>query len=352
MDREVVIIKTLRDLLLRVDSMDLRIGQFGENLKTINGLLSMTTSARRESNVSARHQRFFLSGTTVHDNTDFLNSIDRLNLDMSLRSNAANNTIIFHEDDQDAALDDSASLNNAELHNNLPKTYASAAALPVVSNTIGSRNTMATVETTSATNPIITTVISTPVAAAAAAAPIGAVVAAAAAATASTTSTTPTTTVTASTRTATTNTLPTTSSNAYNRPVNQTRAADPALNHVAQANCRLKVVSRNRQISNRILAEDQLKSFYVTPFNIEQTEQDIVEYLRETINLDRSTVKCIKLVPRNKDINELSFISFKLSVSEDLAPVISDRFYWPDGVEVREFQSKNEIRSNEIHPIR
>lgn len=127
--------------------------------------------------------------------------------------------------------------------------------------------------------------------------------------------------------------------------------ATPASNSVPPTNCRLKVVSKHRQTRHRDSNEEQLKSFYVTPFTIEQTEDDIVEYLRETINTDDSIVKCVKLVPRNKDINELSFISFKISVSENLANVISDSFYWPEGVEIREFQPKNEVRSNQIISI-
>lgn len=91
-----------------------------------------------------------------------------------------------------------------------------------------------------------------------------------------------------------------------------------------------------------------VKSCYITPFHVEQSEEDIIEYLRENINIDNSTLECVKLVPRNKNINELSFVSFKLSVSENLSSVISDPFYWPEGVEIREFQSKN---GNALHRV-
>lgn len=111
------------------------------------------------------------------------------------------------------------------------------------------------------------------------------------------------------------------------------------------------MVNRRRLPSNREVSDEQLKSFYVTPFTVEQTEEDIIEYLRETVTINDSTVKCVKLVPRNKNINELSFISFKVSVSEDLASVIGDRFYWPDGVEIREFQPKNGVRINQTVPM-
>lgn len=334
-DREAVIIKTMRDLLLRVDSMDLRIGQFGEHLKKLNNLLPMTEPMRRESNFSSRLQRFIQSGPIEHDHTDFYNSIDRLNLDSTLRSNATNNSVIFPED-HDVALDDSKSNDRTEPSGNLPRTYAAAVAAPVVPSVLENVNAsriFPAVKPSTATNSATNATFSTA-----------------------------NTTVTAITTTAAAAAVSTTAAprNAVSNPVVQaaagtsfstgsTRTSRP--NDVVQENCRLKVVNRRRLPSNREVSDEQLKSFYVTPFTVEQTEEDIIEYLRETVTINDSTVKCVKLVPRNKNINELSFISFKVSVSEDLASVIGDRFYWPDGVEIREFQPKNGVRINQTVPM-
>lgn len=392
MDREALILKTMRELLLRVDSMDLRIGQYGENLKTLNNLLSTTTSARRDSNISARLQRL-LSGPSLHDHSEFYTSIDRFNLDSSLHSNAANNTIVFPEEDEDTMLNDSASNVPVESRNIRSKTYASSVSSPTAAtnatNSISPATSTATT-TVSATATIIapsnttrTTANNTAVfpekdqdallCDSASNVPVesrgarpktyASVVSSPTATTATTNSVSPVTSaaVTAvsasvaasviapsnTTRTATTTDFATTTRTRENSVAHAT----PASNSVPPTNCRLKVVSKQRQTRHRDSNEEQLKSFYVTPFTIEQTEDDIVEYLRETINTDDSIVKCVKLVPRNKDINELSFISFKISVSENLANVISDSFYWPEGVEIREFQPKNEVRSNQIISI-
>ncbi|XP_062540314.1 uncharacterized protein LOC134208327 [Armigeres subalbatus] len=291
MNRESVIMKTMRDLLLRVDSMDLRIGQFGENLKTLCNLLSISTSIRRDSNISSRPQNFSSVGPAMLDHSEFYNSIDRFNLDLSLRSNVANMTLSGEDVESiadlidDAAgdeIDDTAPRRVTFPNNNI--TNSTAAIMSVSANT-ATRN-IASDGTSAGAN----------------------------------------------------STLATTATNRRAVPA----ASSSGTNNVITENCRLRVVNRNHRRDTRNLTADHLKSFYVTPFDVEQTEDDIVEYLRETINVGESSLKCVKLVPRNKDISELSFISFKVSVSDNLVPFVNDKFYWPEGVEVREFEPKNE----------
>lgn len=324
-DREAVIIKTMRDLLTRVDSMDLRIGQFGENLKSMYGLLSLTTSMRRDSTVSTRPQRFPLSSMATHDPSDFYNSIARLNLDSTLQSNAANNSIQF-PDEIEVELDDSQS-NEHMSRGDLPRTYAAAVAAPIVSN--ASEHTSASIIVPAARTTTIANSATSVTSVA------NASVATASVTTASVTDTAAATPVPRV---------------AFSIPIDDNLSSTRASAIVPAShdeNCRLKVVNRNRLIANRETPDEPLKSFYVTPFTVEQTEEDIIEYLRETVSIDDSTVKCVKLVPRNKNISELSFVSFKVSVSENLASVIGDRFYWPEGVEIREFQPKNGVRLNQ-----
>lgn len=348
MDRESVIMKTMRDLLLRVDSMDLRIGQFGENLKTLCNLLSISTSMRRDSNISSRLQNFSSTGPALHDHSEFYNSIDRFNLDLSLRSNAANMTLTGAEGETNADLigDESSDHINVSppcrsrvtfpANNNVnsadPTTYAAT-----VTNCATASTSKATNDTAAA--PVINATMNT---------------------TSSSTATTPVATArSAATNSsvATTHSVATISSvaaknpNAITNSSSSPHTVNNGINHQnvpnglpadEQQNCRLRVVNRSYR---RETSADNLKSFYVTPFHVEQNEEDVLEYLRETLNVGESTLRCVKLVPRNKDISELSFVSFKVSVSDDLIPFINDRFYWPEGVEIREFESKNEKRS-------
>lgn len=101
---------------------------------------------------------------------------------------------------------------------------------------------------------------------------------------------------------------------------------------------------RRRQQSNTDTTE------VLKPFYVEQTEEDVLEYLRETFNIENSTVRCVKLVPRGKQVNELTFVSFKVSVSPDLETTVGDSFYWPDGVNVREFEPKNDAAPINLRP--
>ncbi|XP_062560505.1 uncharacterized protein LOC134224881 isoform X3 [Armigeres subalbatus] len=348
MNRESVIMKTMRDLLLRVDSMDLRIGQFGENLKTLCNLLSISTSIRRDSNISSRPQNFSSVGPAMLDHSEFYNSIDRFNLDLSLRSNVANMTLSGEDVESiadlidDAAgdeIDDTAPRRVTFPNNNITNSTAAIMSGDVdinantTPNAPASNNAAATATaaTTSATTNATTTATAT-------------------ATTSSTSTAKRPYTSTASANTATRNiasvvtsagansTLATTATNRRTVPA----ASSSGTNSVITENCRLRVVNRNHRRDTRNLTADHLKSFYVTPFDVEQTEDDIVEYLRETINVGESSLKCVKLVPRNKDISELSFISFKVSVSDNLVPFVNDKFYWPESVEVREFEPKNE----------
>lgn len=327
-DREAVIIKTMRDLLIRIDSIDLRVGQFGENLKMLNSVLSLSGSTRRDSNFSpGLRQQFAMSGTTIHDPSDFVNSINRLNFDLSFRSNDANNTIVDVNEGLDATLD-----------NDDPNQES-----PVVMTT-NANSITPTAVSTSATNTVasITTTAAAAAVAAVAVAPCCVTNATASDSTATTVASSyadvasrPTVAVAAAIASTSKNPDSRKDVTAFNtQPTSSSSARGSQINNLAQE-CRLKVVNRNQRAVRQTSSDEMLKSFYVTPFDIEQSEEDVIEYLRETINVENSTLKCVKLVPRNKNINELSFVSFKLSVS-----VINDPFYWPEGVEIREFQSK------------
>lgn len=342
-DRKAVIIKTMRDLLIRIDSIDLRVGQFGENLKMLNSVLSLSGSTRRDSNFSpGLRQQFAMSGTTIHDPSDFVNSINRLNFDLSFRSNDANNTIVDVNEGLDATLD-----------NDDPNQES-----PVVMTT-NANSITPTAVSTSATNTVasITTTAAAAVAAVAVA-PCCVTNATASDSTATTVASSyadvasrPTVAVAAAIASTSKNPDSRKDVTAFNtQPTSSSSARGSQINNLAQE-CRLKVVNRNQPAVRQTSSDEMLKSFYVTPFDIEQSEEDVIEYLRETINVENSTLKCVKLVPRNKNINELSFVSFKLSVSEDLVSVINDPFYWPEGVEIREFQSKNVNPLNRVVSI-
>lgn len=277
MDRENHILKALRDLLVRVDSMDLRIGQYAENLKTMNSLLYFPHT-RRESSADLRFQQHSAGSSTIVP-TEFHRSIDRINLDGSLNSLGCS---LGDNDEPTFSATTCATVTNCTA--TLTTTAIDTPTTTVASNTSGSSNT------TSAPPAAVPSAVST-----------------------------------------------ITSASAPNSNEINNRA--PCT--LGQSN-RLRVIDRSVRRRQQANTTEALDSFYITPFHVEQTEDDVLAYLRETFNTENSTIQCVKLVPRGKQVNDLTFVSFKVSVSSDLKNVVSDSFYWPDGVNVREFLPKND----------
>lgn len=99
------------------------------------------------------------------------------------------------------------------------------------------------------------------------------------------------------------------------------------------------------KVANGALQAIDDECYYVTPFTPDQTEDDIKLHVCDITNADPSVVKVTKLVPRGKKLEELSFVSFKISVCRSYSGVVSDSWYWPEGITIRPFEpnSKNEI---------
>lgn len=102
--------------------------------------------------------------------------------------------------------------------------------------------------------------------------------------------------------------------------------------------------SMSLRVASGTSAFGDLESFYVTPFAPDQTEEEVKQYVIDISNVHSSLVKVTKLVPRGKSVEDLSFVSFKVSVCKSVSRLVSDRWYWPDGITVRSFEPtpKNE----------
>ncbi|EAT48438.1 AAEL000522-PA [Aedes aegypti] len=83
---------------------------------------------------------------------------------------------------------------------------------------------------------------------------------------------------------------------------------------------------------------NESESFYVTPFAPDKTEEEVKLYVCEISNTHSSLVNVIKLVPRGKTADDLSFVSFKVTVSKSISNVVGDPWYWPEGISVRTFE--------------
>lgn len=57
--------------------------------------------------------------------------------------------------------------------------------------------------------------------------------------------------------------------------------------------------------------------------------------------LDAEDIQCVKLIPKGRQISELSFVSFKLGVHSSLVTKVMNPLTWPKGISVRPFQRRN-----------
>lgn len=85
--------------------------------------------------------------------------------------------------------------------------------------------------------------------------------------------------------------------------------------------------------------------FYLSKFKNTTTSAMILDYMRENgINdTSLSSVKIAPLVPRNRDVSSLSFISFKLDVNDELAESITKSNFWPQTCQIKQFVTKTKL---------
>lgn len=92
------------------------------------------------------------------------------------------------------------------------------------------------------------------------------------------------------------------------------------------------------KVANNTQTSSDMDSFYVTPFDPDQSEDDVMRHVVDISNVHSSLVKVTKLVPRGKNLQDLSFVSFKVTVCKSVSNIVGDSWYWPQGIAVRLFE--------------
>lgn len=269
-DREKTIMKALRELLIRTDSMDTRLGSYGENLRKINRTLYCTPQQTKTSFSSL-------------PNDNFSQRIDEINLDDTTedhvnRSRSCDDTSFFEVLDE---------VNTSIA--NIPDKFV-----------VGTNKRVQIIEKPSTSSGFSRntahTTVSTPAAPTEKKGPISKV-------------------------------PPAASSINRSVPIDATKE-----NGFRGGSCSIPL-----KVANKDQAPSDIESFYVTPFAPDQEVEEVKKYVIEISNVDASLVTVTKLVPRGKNIDDLSFVSFKVSVCKSVTSVIGDAWYWPDGISVRPF---------------
>lgn len=79
--------------------------------------------------------------------------------------------------------------------------------------------------------------------------------------------------------------------------------------------------------------------FHLSKFNKNTTTQMILEYIRNK-NIDTNGIEIHRLVPKNRDVSTLSFISFKIDSDEITAEIIGNSSFWPNPCTIKKFINK------------
>jgi hypothetical protein len=80
-----------------------------------------------------------------------------------------------------------------------------------------------------------------------------------------------------------------------------------------------------------------MKWLYVSRLHPQTSEEAVTKKLCSALNVDPSEFKCVKLVPRMEDP---SFISFKVGLTEELLQRSLAPEVWPPGIAVRKFVNR------------
>lgn len=86
------------------------------------------------------------------------------------------------------------------------------------------------------------------------------------------------------------------------------------------------------------------KLLYVSHLRPETTAEVVQSYINKTFNVDPQDIKVWSLIPKNRNVNSLEFISFKVSLPEDVFDSVLTPELWPCLAVIRPFiirQPKN-----------
>lgn len=110
--------------------------------------------------------------------------------------------------------------------------------------------------------------------------------------------------------------------------------------------------SQNSTLQNEQEAFNALASLdafdneiYVTKFSNTTTCDNIMTYMRNC-DLNVDSTKVFRLTKRNQDVSMLSFVSFKIETTKEIATKLLQPKFWPRGSYAKKFVRKDTIVSN------
>lgn len=96
----------------------------------------------------------------------------------------------------------------------------------------------------------------------------------------------------------------------------------------------------------------QRKSLVISRLATTTTEQIIEKYIND--NLDSAVdIRCSKLLPSGRNLEDLNYISFRISAPDNVFNKMYNSDFWPRGVQLREYvyKSRNNKTNKPIIPV-
>lgn len=92
----------------------------------------------------------------------------------------------------------------------------------------------------------------------------------------------------------------------------------------------------------------ETKNNHLFTFNPDHIQPDVTNdavlaMVKENLELETNPI-IMKLVPKDRDVSNLTFVSFKIGLPVDLKTKALDPTTWPEGLMFREFEQLNNFR--------
>lgn len=100
----------------------------------------------------------------------------------------------------------------------------------------------------------------------------------------------------------------------------------------------------NEQCLIKVAERVRYKFLYVSELDPTTTSDDMKAYITSKLNIPNSEINCQILVNRNRNRENLEFVSFKVGIKEDMIDYCFGHDFWPSGTVVREFQERQRAR--------
>lgn len=84
-----------------------------------------------------------------------------------------------------------------------------------------------------------------------------------------------------------------------------------------------------------------MNHFHISPFHINVTHDDILQYIADNANIDKKQIKILRLTKNGQDISQLRHVNFKIETNDEISKIVLQSNFWPDRIKIKPWISKS-----------